>query len=181
MAGEERTIGSERIYDGKIVSLRCDTVELNNQRYAKREIVEHEGGVAVLALDPQGKIFFVKQFRVAVGKEMLELPAGLVEHDEMPMDAAARELEEETGQRPGKVNFLLECYTSPGFSTEKIHLFLAEDLTSTEQNLDDDEEVEVYRYSLEEALKLIQLGEIVDAKTIVGILTLAQEGRRHDK
>lgn len=169
MLNEERTMKSERPFEGKILSIRVDTIELPNKRYSKREIVEHVGGVGIIAVTEDNKILLVKQYRKAAERFMIELPAGMLEPGEEPRKGAVRELEEETGYLAGKTEFLTEFYPTPGFCTEKIHLFFASDLKVTQQNLDETEDLEVLLVSLEDALKMVKMGEIMDAKTIIGI------------
>lgn len=169
MLNEERTMKSEKAFDGKILSVRVDTIELPGQRYSKREIVEHIGGIGIVPVTNDGDIILVKQYRKAAEKFLLELPAGMLEPGEEPRKGAIRELKEETGYEAGKSVFLTEFYSTPGFCTEKIHLFVATDLTPGEQDLDETEDLEVVVLSLEEALKMIKYGEIIDAKTIIGI------------
>lgn len=178
MGSEERVIKTEKVYEGRVVTLRCDTVELPGQKYAKREIVDHAGGVTIVALTEDNKIPFVKQFRIATGKHLLELPAGLIDHNENPKQAALRELEEETGWLAEEVKFLVEFYTSPGFTNEKVHIFKAENLKKTQVNFDDTENIEIIELTMEEALHKIKLGEIIDAKTIVGLLYVEMESRK---
>lgn len=168
----ERTIKSEKAFDGKILSVRVDTVEQIGQRYSKREIVEHIGGVGIVAVTDNDEVILVKQFRKAVEKFLYELPAGMLEPDEAPIKAATRELKEETGYSAREIDFVTEFYSSPGFCTEKIHLFYARGLEEGEQNLDEFEDLEVIKVSCDEALRMIKLGEIVDAKTIIGLSML---------
>jgi ADP-ribose pyrophosphatase len=174
MTYEEKTMKCDRIYEGKIVNLRIDTVELPDKKYSKREIVEHPGGVGVVAFDENGKVLLVKQYRKAIGKVLLELPAGKLEVNEEPRETALRELKEETGYSAARLEYLLEFYTSPGFSTEKIYLFLGEELTPGEQELEAGEFIDIESYSLEELNRMISRGEIMDSKTIIGIQTTAQ-------
>lgn len=175
MYSEERVIKTEKIYEGRVVTLHCDTVELPGQKYAKREIVDHAGGVAILAFTEDNKFLMVKQYRIATGKDLLELPAGMIDHNENPKEAALRELEEETGYRAKKIDFALEFYSSPGFTNEKIHLFVASDLEKTATNFDDTENITLCEYTLEEGLKMIKLGQIIDSKTIIGLLHVGIE------
>lgn len=167
---EERTMKSNKIYEGHILSLRVDTVELPDQKYSKREIVEHVGAVGVVAITEDGQVVLVRQYRKAVEKSLLEIPAGLVNASEEPGQAAKRELQEETGYTCGRLDFMTEFYPSPGFSTEKIHLFLARDLVQGEVNRDDDEFLELESMPFEEALRKVYLGEFSDAKTMLALL-----------
>lgn len=173
----EKTIKSDKLYQGKIINLRIDTVELPNQKYSKREIIEHSGGVAILALY-RGKIIFVKQYRKAVEKSLLELPAGKLESPESPLDCAMRELVEETGYAATSMQPLFSFYTSPGFSNEIIHLFKTDALYFKGADPDEDEDIETVEATLAEALEMIWKGDILDAKTIAGILYLANESSK---
>lgn len=165
----ERTIKSEKVYSGKILSVKLSTVELPDQKYSKREIVLHENAVAVVAIHDD-KILLVKQYRISVDKIIYEVPAGMIEHDENPKDAALRELEEETGYRAKNIEYLTEFYSTPGFCTEKLSIFYAKDLEFVGQNLDEGENLEVVEMPLEEAMSMIESGEIMDGKTISSIL-----------
>lgn len=165
----ERTIKSEKVYSGKILSVKLSTVELPDQKYSKREIVLHDNAVAVVAIHDD-KILLVKQYRISVDKIIYEVPAGMIEHDENPKDAALRELEEETGYRAKNIEYLTEFYSTPGFCTEKLSIFYAKDLEFVGQNLDEGENLEVVEMPLEEAISMIESGEIMDGKTISSIL-----------
>lgn len=165
----ERTIKSEKVYSGKILSVKLSTVELPDQKYSKREIVLHDNAVAVVAIHDD-KILLVKQYRISVDKIIYEVPAGMIEHDENPKDAALRELEEETGYRAKNIEYLTEFYSTPGFCTEKLSIFYAKDLEFVGQNLDEGENLEVVEMTLEEAMSMIESGEIMDGKTISSIL-----------
>lgn len=165
----ERTIKSEKVYSGKILSVKLSTVELPDQKYSKREIVLHDNAVAVVSIHDD-KILLVKQYRISVDKIIYEVPAGMIEHDENPKDAALRELEEETGYRAKNIEYLTEFYSTPGFCTEKLSIFYAKDLEFVGQNLDEGENLEVVEMPLEEAMSMIESGEIMDGKTISSIL-----------
>lgn len=165
----ERTIKSEKVYSGKILSVKLSTVELPDQKYSKREIVLHDNAVAVVAIH-EDKILLVKQYRISVDKVIYEVPAGMIEHDENPKDAALRELEEETGYRAKNIEYLTEFYSTPGFCTEKLSIFYAKDLEFVGQNLDEGENLEVVEIPIDEAMGMIESGEIMDAKTISSIL-----------
>lgn len=165
----ERTIKSEKVYSGKILSVKLSTVELPDQKYSKREIVLHDNAVALVAIHDD-KILLVKQYRISVDKIIYEVPAGMIEHDENPKDAALRELEEETGYRAKNIEYLTEFYSTPGFCTEKLSIFYAKELEFVGQNLDEGENLEVVEMPLEEALSMIESGEIMDGKTISSIL-----------
>lgn len=174
----EKTLESKEIYNGKIVNLRVDKVELSNGNTSSREIVEHPGAVCILPVKEDGRIVLVSQFRKPVEETLLELPAGKLEKGEEPEKCAFRELVEETGYRAGKLEFMFSFYTSPGFSNEILHLFMATDLTPGESNPDDDEMVEVVEIDLKKAVNMIYKGQIKDSKTAIGILALHRGRRR---
>lgn len=169
MVYEEKTMKFEKLYEGKIINLRIDTVELPEKRYSKREIVEHPGGVGVVAITDDNCLILVRQYRKAVNRTLLEIPAGKLEVNEEPRETAIRELKEETGFEAKNYNYLLEFYTSPGYTTEKIYLFMATDLTEGLQDLDDGEYCEMEKHSIDDLIKMIDRGEIIDSKTIIGI------------
>ncbi|WP_130807127.1 NUDIX hydrolase [Senegalia massiliensis] len=165
----ERTMKSEKVYEGKVLNLRIDTVELPDKKYSKREIVEHPGAVCIVPITSDNKIYLVNQYRKSIDKEILELPAGKIEIGEEPKECAIRELKEETGLTANKYEYMTEFYTSPGFCNEKIHLFFARELEQGIATPDIDEYIDVKTYSLDELLHMVQIGEISDAKTIIGI------------
>lgn len=168
MIFEEKTMKCERIYEGKILNLKIETVELPNKKYSKREIVEHPNGVAIIPIVDDSMIM-VKQYRKAVDKVMLEIPAGTLEVNEEPKEAALRELKEETGYETEKLKYLMEFYTSPGYCDEKIYLFLASDLKEGVATPELGESVIHEKYPIEELIKMVSRGEIVDSKTIIAI------------
>lgn len=172
---QEQLLHSERIYQGKMLALRRDRVKLPNGQEAAREVVEHPGAVAIVPLNGQGEIVFVRQYRHPVGRTMLEIPAGKLQQGEDPMACARRELEEETGFMAGRLRLLTEFFTTPGFTNEKIYLFVAQDLIRTVQRPDADEFIDVESYSLACARQMIASKEIQDAKTILGVLMVMQE------
>jgi ADP-ribose pyrophosphatase len=172
MGYEEKTMKTEKIYEGKILNLRIDTVELPDKKYSKREIVEHPGAVAILPLTDDNDVILVKQYRKAIEKEILEIPAGKLEIGEEPRETAIRELKEETGYTAKKMEYLLEFYTSPGFSNEKLYLFIATGLVEGEAEPDRDEYIEITKLKLDDLLNMISKGDILDCKTIVGALTV---------
>lgn len=172
MTYEEKTMKSEKIYEGKILTLRIDTVELPNKKYSKREIIEHPGAVAIIPLTDDGDIILVNQFRKAIESDLLEIPAGKLEPEENPLSCAIRELKEETGYYTDQMESLGYIYTAPGFCDEKIHLYVAKNLTEGEPEPDADEYIEVQKISINRALDMIGNGQIVDAKTISAILML---------
>ncbi len=168
----EKTVGSRVVYDGRIIRVRVDEVELPGGKTATREVVEHGGAVAVVALTENGEVYFVRQFRKALEKELMEIPAGKLEAGEDPAVCAARELAEETGMAPGRLQLLASFYTSPGFASEKIYVYLATGLVPARAEAPEDEILQAYRLPLGEALALARAGKIEDAKTLVGLLLL---------
>lgn len=158
------------IYHGRVVTLRLRYLTAADGRRHLREIVEHAAGAAVVAIDERGEVLLVRQARPAVGARVLELPAGLVDPGETPLDAARRELAEETGYTAGQLEPLVSFYTSPGFSTELIHVFVATDLRPTVVQHDDEEELELVRLPLAQALAQVLETELSDAKTVTGLL-----------
>jgi len=173
----ERTLHSERIYKGKIINLRVDTVELSSGKKTKREIVEHAGCTAIVAIDSENNILLVRQYRKAAEMMLLEIPAGGIEPGEKPLDSARRELEEETGFSAARWEELSLFYTSPGFTTEYMHLYLATDLKPAKRAPDDDENIELVRVPLKKAPELIASREICDAKSIAGLLMALRKRR----
>lgn len=161
---------STKIFDGKVLKLRVDTVEMEGQKYTKREIVERTSSVGIVAITQDDEIILIKQYRKAIDKEIYEIPAGMIDFGEEPQKAALRELKEETGFDAKKSEYLLETYSSPGFTNEKIFIFYAEDLILGEQDLDEFENLSVEKIKFDEAIKLISLGEIIDSKSVAGIL-----------
>ncbi|MDP2743611.1 MAG: NUDIX hydrolase [Dehalococcoidia bacterium] len=167
----ERTISTETLFKGRAVSLRVDTVEVSGGRRSTREIVEHGDCVAIIAVDEGGDVLLVRQFRHAAERALLEIPAGGIDSGEQPADCVRRELQEETGYFPGRVERLGGFYAAPGYCTEYLHLFLATDLKPSRLIAEDTDEIEVVRVSPEEAIRLIATGDICDAKSIAGLLT----------
>ncbi|WP_040951281.1 NUDIX hydrolase [Gorillibacterium massiliense] len=165
---EEITTECKPIFKGKIISLDVETVRLPNGESATREIVRHPGAVCVLAI-LDGKLLVVEQYRKALGKNLVEIPAGKLEPGEDPLEAAKRELEEETGYSCGSMRKLFTFYTAPGFCDEKIHLYLAEHLQAGEAHPDEDEFLEIMSLTPEEAERFIAEGRIEDAKTIMAV------------
>jgi ADP-ribose pyrophosphatase len=145
----------------------------------KYEIVEHAGGAAVVAVHTDGSVLLVRQHRPAVGKSLLELPAGLVDPGEQPIDCARRELEEETGYTAQRLEPLVSFYSSPGFSTELLHVFVARGLRECLPKLDEEEDIEVVRLPLERAIEQVTSGEISDAKTVTGLLAYRAISNQH--
>ena len=171
MADREETItSSKRIFDGRIINLRVDTVLLPNGKLSQREIVEHRGAVAMVPLIDKDTVILVRQFRRAAMSSLLEIPAGTRDPDEDIELCARRELAEEINYQAGRMVKLFHSYQAPGYSTEVIHTFLALDLTPTEGHTDEDEFLEVVTLPFAEAIGKIKSGEIIGAKTISGLL-----------
>jgi ADP-ribose pyrophosphatase len=158
------------IYAGRVVTLRLRSFLQPDGTTRLREIVEHAPGAAVVAVDADVQVVLVRQPRPAVNADVLELPAGLVDPGEEPVDCARRELQEETGYVAGRLEALVSFYTSPGFTTELIHIFVATDLRKGTAQHDDEEEIEVVRLPLDAAIDRIMHAEISDAKTVAGLL-----------
>ena len=172
MANTPELLGSEIVYKGKIFDIRVDEIRDGDVQY-NRDIVVHTGSAVVIPVFDDGMAALVRQYRHAAGKHLLEICAGTLEAGEDPEEGARRELEEEIGVTAGKIAKLGEFWVSPGFLTEKMHLYLATDLTETSQNLEEDEILTVERHSIENLVKMVENGEIEDAKTIIGITMTA--------
>ena len=170
----EKPLKQDYLYRGKIVNLRVDDAELPDGTTALREVVEHPGGVCVAALTEKEELLFVEQFRYPYMETVLELPAGKLEYGEDPFEAGKRELQEETGAAAENYRDLGKLYPTPGYCGEIIHMYLAENLTFSEQHLDEDEFLEVRRIPLETAFQMVMRNEIRDSKTQVGILKTYQ-------
>jgi ADP-ribose pyrophosphatase len=168
---EEETLSSRLVYQGRVVRLRVDTVRMPGGRETTREIVERDDCVAVVALDADGKLLLVRQFRKAVGKELLEIPAGGIDPGESPEEAVKREMREETGYLPRKVEPLGGFYSAPGYATEYLYLYLATDLIPSQLFAEDTEGISLVRVAPEEIPELISSGGICDAKSVAGLLT----------
>ncbi|NMM61352.1 NUDIX hydrolase [Clostridium sp. P21] len=163
----EKTIENKNIYKGKIIELNLKTVELPNGKKAKREIVNHPGGVAVIAYKDKDTILIVEQFRKPLEQNLLEFPAGKIEKGEDPKVCGIRELEEETGYKAKKFNYLGKIVTSPGFCDEYIYIYKAEDLYKGNMGLEDEDEfINVKEFKIDKVKEMIKKGEIIDAKTI---------------
>lgn len=167
---EEKTLSSQLIYEGRAVKLRVDTVEMPSGRQTNREIVEHSDCVAIIAIDDNDNVLLVNQFRKSVEKELLEIPAGGIEPGEDPMTTVRRELSEETGYLPRKVERLGGFYSTPGYCTEYLYLYLATDLIPSQLPAEDTENIRLTRVPLSQISHLIASGSICDAKSIAGLL-----------
>ena len=168
-----QTIGSKTVFEGRIFDIRIDQIREGELEYS-REIVVHKGSAVIVPVFDDGTVALVRQYRHAAGEYLLEIPAGTLNEGEDPMIGAVRELEEEIGVRAAHVRKMTEFYVSPGFLTEKMHVYLATGLTEVGQKLEADENLTIERYSFAELDAMIRDGRIVDAKTMVGV-TLAAE------
>lgn len=166
----EPTLATQRIYQGRVVGLRVDTVQLPNGLTSQREIVEHGPSVVIVPLDEQDRVLLVRQFRKAVERTLLELPAGGLHPGESPQEAALRELQEETGYLAQQLEPLGGFYASPGYCQEYLHLFLASHLLPSPLPADEDEHIQVERVPLAQTPQLIASGEICDSKSAAGLL-----------
>ena len=166
----EKTIDSELKYKGVIVSVTLDNAELCDGKRVKREVVHHPGGVTVLPVDEDGFCYCVRQFRYPFGKVLLEAPAGKLEYGEDPYDCAVRELSEETGFSADEITYLGPCCTSPGFSSEVLHIYLATGLHAGESHPDEGEFLKVEKHHIDELTELCMSGEIADGKTLIAVL-----------
>lgn len=164
----ERCTKSENVYRGRILNLRVDRVEFRDGTSTVREVVEHLGAAAIVPI-LDDNVILVRQFRYAASSELLEIPAGTLEPGESPEICAQRELEEETGYRSDEMQKILECFVAPGYSTEKIHFYLAKELRRSKMMTEDDERIEVEVLPITSAIEKIRNGEIHDAKTVCGL------------
>ena len=166
----EKRIDRKDIFEGYVFNAYLDKVEIADGSIRPREVIEHNGGVCVVAIDDEHNIYMVRQFRYAVGKALLELPAGKLEKGEDPLEAAKRELSEETGFSASEWMSLGFLYPTPGYCSEKIYVYLARDLTAGEIHLDDGEILVSEKLRLCDAVEMIMRGEVSDAKTVFGVL-----------
>jgi len=174
---EEKTLSSELIFKGRAVKLRVDTVEMPDGRKTTREIVEHSDCVAVVPVDAEGNVVLVSQFRKPIEKELLEIPAGGIEPGEDPVDTVRRELREEIGYLPRKVDSLGGFYSTPGYCTEYLYLYMATDLVPSQLFAEDTEGIRLVRVPIGHIPGLIISGQVCDAKSIAGLLTFMEHNR----
>ena len=165
-------LDSKKVFAGRVIDVTVDSVREGDRTYT-REVVHHRGSAVILPVFDDGTIALVRQYRHPAARYLLELPAGTLNDKEPPQEGAARELEEELGLVAGKLEKLCEFFISPGFCEEKMWLYLATDLSETQQRLEDDEMIAVVRLPLERALQMITDGEIEDGKTIIGLMLAA--------
>ena len=174
----EKRVDGEVKYRGVIVNVRLDRAQLENGKIVRREVVEHPGGVGILPVDEEGNCYMVRQFRYPFSRQLLEIPAGKLEYGEDPLDCAVRELGEETGFTAAELIPLGKCLTSPGFSSEVLHLFLARGLSAGKAHLDEDEFLNVEKHPLAELLAMAERNELEDGKTVIAVL---KAGRFYNK
>ena len=170
----EKTVSTKEIFDGRIIKVSVDTVTLPNGKEATRELVDHPGGVGIIAVDENKNVFLVSQFRKPFNKVITEIPAGKLEYGEDPFEAAKREFEEEIGYKAGKMISIGSYYSSPGFCNETIHLYLATELTEVGQHPDEDEFLNILTKPLDEIYKDVLSGQVMDGKTAIAILIAKQ-------
>ena len=179
MTFEEKTIDTERIFEGKIINVRRDRVTVMEGE-SFREIVEHNGGAVIAAVKSDGRMIMVRQFRKPAERVMLEVPAGKIDEGENPETAALRELKEETGYTAGKIRKLTQMYPSVGYSEEILHLYLCTELTAGETCFDENEAIDIEEYDIDELVSMVMNGTIQDGKSQIAILmvkTLAVSGQ----
>ncbi len=169
----EKTIQENTVFEGKIICVRNDDVLLQNGKTAKREVAYHHGGVCVVPLTKDGNVILVRQFRYPYKEVIYEIPAGKLEKGENPYDAGLRELEEETGYRAKELHSLGKFYPTPGYCSEIISLYFADNLEKTDQNLDEDEFLDVCIFPFKKALEMVMNDEIRDGKTQTALLKIA--------
>ncbi len=168
----EKKLSTEKIYEGKILNIKRDTVQLENGETALREVIMHPGGVCVAALDDENNLLFVKQYRYPYEAALLELPAGKLNYGEDPFTCGKRELMEETGATAEVYEYLCKNYPTPAYNTECVTVYRAEKLSFAQQNLDSDEFLDVIRIPLDKAFEMVMNDEIRDSKTQIGVLKL---------
>jgi len=180
LSSKARVFSSRTVYKGKVFSVTSDDIEEPNGVRARRDIVRHQGSVVVLAVetdDAQPRVLLIRQYRYAADETMWEIPAGRIDDGEQPLEGAKRELIEETGFRAKKWKRALSFYPSPGFMSEIMHIYLAEDLTSGKAAPEEDEKISKRFFPLSSVVKMIDSGKIRDGKTIAGVLWYAQNTR----
>ncbi|MBQ7360679.1 MAG: NUDIX hydrolase [Lachnospiraceae bacterium] len=170
MAEEFKRLSRDLVYEGSIIDYYKDTVQVPNGNVVKWDFIGHKGAAAIVPVTKDGKILMVRQYRNALDRYTLEIPAGGLNPGEPTYDAAKRELEEETGYKSDDISFLVSIYTTVAFCNEKIDIYVAKNLIPSRQNLDEDEFIDVQSYTVEELLQKIYAGEIMDSKTICGIM-----------
>ncbi len=175
----DKTLSSKIVFEGRAVKLRVDTIQMPDGRQTTREIVEHGACIAVVAVDMDNNILLVSQYRDAVGKELLEIPAGGVDPGEGVENAVKREMQEETGYLPQKLVKLGGYYLAPGYSTEYLYLYLAEDLIPSRLVAEDTEGINVVKVPGSQIRKLLNSGKICDGKSIAGLYMFLEYRKKH--
>ena len=173
----EKTVSSKRIYDGRVVNLRVDTVKMQDGSETTREVVEHADCIAVVAIDDNDCVLMVRQYRKAAEKELLEIPAGGIDAGETAEEAVRREMQEETGYLPHSVERLCGFYTSPGHCTEYLHVYLARDLHPSRLFAEDTADISLVRVPVKEIPTLLASGKLEDAKSIAGLGLVVGRGK----
>jgi ADP-ribose pyrophosphatase len=171
----ETIVSTRTLYSGRVVTLDIHDVILPDGQFSKREHIRHPGAAAVVALDADQKVLMVRQFRLPANQVLLELPAGTLNPEEPPEECANRELQEETGYKAAYLEYLGGFFAAPGYTSEYIYLFLAMGLSISLLPTDSDEFLEVTRIPLDEAIAMVEHGEIVDGKTVNGLLRVARK------
>ncbi len=177
MPEEEKCLETKTVYDGRLLKVRADRVQLPGGSESTREVVTHPGAVAMVPVTADDQVVLVQQWRYAAGGPLLEIPAGTLEPGEEPVTCAARELAEEIGCRAGRLEPLGSFFVAPGYSSERIHLYLATELQPAEGEPDADEAIEMLLVPLAQAVAMARDGRIEDAKSIIGLLLAAERLR----
>ena len=170
MYSKEKTVASKQVYDGVVVKLFSDDVELDNGYKAVREVIHHPGGVCVAAVDEEENVYMIRQFRYPFGEVLTELPAGKLEYGEDPETCGRRELEEEAGAKAESFEYLGCLYPTVAYDTEKIHMYLARGLKFSQQHLDEGEFLDVVKMPFDKVFEMAMNGELPDAKTQTAVL-----------
>lgn len=171
---DEKVISSEMVYRGRVVKLRVDTITKGGSDTYKREVIEHNGAVAIVALDDASNVYLVKQYRSGAERDLIELPAGGLEPDEPRIECARRELQEEIGMYPEELIELGSFFVAPSYTTENITIYLARGLRSSQMQGDIDEQIEVTKMPFKEALQKALTNEFEDSKTVIGMMWAAR-------
>lgn len=177
MKYEEKTVFMEKIYKGNVISVEKHTVTLPNGKESTRDLVLHPGAAVVIPLTEKGELYMVRQFRKPLDMVSLEIPAGKLDPGEEPLECARRELKEETGLAAESLRHILSIHTTPGFSNEVLHMYVATGLKEGEACADEDEFISWEKHSVQELMEMVLMGEITDAKTIIGIMLAEKLGK----
>lgn len=168
----EHPLSTRLVYDGKLLRVREDQVQLPNGKESRREYIQHPGAAVVIPLLDSGEVLLERQFRYPLGREFIELPAGKIDPDEEPLETAKRELEEETGYQAEKWDFVTTMYPCIGYSNERLLFYVARSLRQVGHRRDEDELLEIFSLPLDQALQMVRRGEICEAKTVTGLFWL---------